>query len=237
MSKNFVVSCTILSGLILISCTPEPDKPAMNGDNESSISSVSSSSTLPASSSSAAISVSTPRASAAPFTRKTYYDASTGFTFWHPARLTVIAPKSFYLEEGEVGYEITSPTIDEGFGVFSVLENISVGLKPDAREKSNGPVTGQDVYSPPGGNLSRHYVLYTGKYRVTVYANYDVFPAFYKGKYEPSDGFSITDLVKRDLGGDLNNPIQRLIAVYPSEKTLKQFYQDSDAIVKSMETE
>lgn len=232
MFRNFVVSSGILSGLLLISCTSQPEKPALNGDNVTSVSSASSSSALPASSSSSIAS-----SSRASFTRKTYYDAKTGFTFWHPARLTVIAPKSFTIKTGEVGYEIKSPTIDEGYGVLSVLEDISVVLKPDAREKSNGPVTRQDVYSPPGGNLSRHYVLYTGKYRVTVYANYDVFPAFYKGKYEPADGFSITDLVKRDLGGDLSNPIHRLIAVYPNEKTLKQFYQDADAIVKSIETE
>ncbi|OGJ58311.1 hypothetical protein A3H22_01265 [Candidatus Peribacteria bacterium RIFCSPLOWO2_12_FULL_55_15] len=100
-------------------------------------------------------------------------------------------------------------------------------------------MTKKDVYAAEGGNLSRDYVLYTGKYRVSVYAHYDVVPAFYEGKMKPSD--SISDMVQRDLGGDWReyekNPIQRLIALYPNEKTLKQFYQDADAIVKSMETE
>lgn len=175
----------------------------------------------------------TPQPSPALFSRKTYYDPKTGFTFWHPARLTVIAPKSFTIKTGEVGYEIKGSTIDEGYGVLSTLEEIWVGLKPDTREKSNGPVAKKDVYSPPGGNLSRDYVLYTGKYRVTVNAHYDV-SSLYEGKRGPDD--STTDLVKRDLGGDLSNPIQRLIAVYPNEKTLKQFYQDANAIVQSMET-
>ncbi len=40
-------------------------------------------------------------------------------------------------------YEIKSPTIDEGYGVLSVLEKISVVLTPNSREKSNGPVTKQ----------------------------------------------------------------------------------------------
>lgn len=226
-----MVLSAALSCILLISCTPQSGSSVRNDDEVSSVA-ASSSSPSPAVSSSAAISSSVPKASSAPVSRKTYYDPKTGFTFWHPARLTVIAPKSFTIKTGEVGYEIKSPTIDEGYGVHSVLENISIVLAPDAREKSNGPVLQEDVYSPPGGNLSRHYVLYTGKYRVSVYANYDVYPFFYKGTLKP--GESITDVVRRDIGYELKNPIQRLIALYPNEKTLKQFYEDADAIVNSM---
>jgi hypothetical protein len=154
-----------------------------------------------------------------------YENTETGFSFWYADDMTVTAPTSFVLEKGEIGYQINDPV---HFGEIWVV------LSPDPTQKSNGAVRIEEVYSAPGGNLSKNYVLYTGTYKVEVYAHYDVFP-LYEDQLQPRSDLSLLDLVIRDLGGDdVRNPIERLMAVYPNEKSLIEFFHSADNIVASM---
>lgn len=157
-----------------------------------------------------------------------YENTETGFSFWYADDMTVTAPTSFVLEKGEIGYQINDP-VHSG--------EIWVALNPNSTPKSVGEV--QEVYSAPGGNLSKNYVLFTGKYKVDVYAHYDLF-RLYEDQLQPGSNPSLLALVNRDLGGqaktDVRNPIERLIAVYPNEKTLIEFFHNADSIVASMKT-
>ena len=155
-----------------------------------------------------------------------YENTEMGFSFWYADDMTVTAPTSFVLEKGAIGYQINDPV---HFG------EIWVALNPNSTPRSVGEV--QEVYSAPGGNLSKNYVLFTGKYKVDVYAHYDLF-RLYEDQLQPGSNLSLLALVNRDLGGqaktDVRNPIERLVAVYPNEKTLIEFFHNADNIVASM---
>jgi len=159
-----------------------------------------------------------------PQIKNNFKDEATGFSFWYGVNMIITSPKSFYTEKGYVGYQINDP---QNYG------EIWVELQPDTSEKSYGPVSIEEVYSPPGGNLSKNYILFTGKYRVSVFAHYDVFP-LYEEQLMKKKGISLTELVTEDLGEVLEKPITRLIERHPEEPSLSAFYKNVDKVVESM---
>ncbi|MSR68075.1 hypothetical protein EXS65_04640 [Candidatus Peribacteria bacterium] len=163
-----------------------------------------------------------------PHLKQNYKNNETGVFFWYGENMTVTAPTSFVLSKGAIGYQINDPL---NYG------EIWLEFSPDITEKSEGVVHVEEIYSPSGGNLSKNYVLFTGKYRVSVYAHYDVF-GLYEDELKPGSQTSLTELVVRDLGGDayvdVQNPIERLMAVHLKERTLMYFFNNADAIVASI---
>jgi len=194
--------------------------------------------------------------------QKTYYDAKTGFGFEYFSRMSVSAPKSFYVGSGETGYQISDSSYNgeiwvalkpyddaanryekicmepdgydcNRYGQLDLLKQKSDMEKQPIKATVGRAATISDVYAAPGGNLSRDYIFFTDKYRVSVFAHYDLWPLYERQSKVGSDA-SLSELVEKDLSGNLSNPIERLIALYPGETTLKSFYGDADAIVRSM---
>ncbi len=194
---------------------------------------------------------------------RTYRDARAGFAFSHPEHLTVDGPGSFTTDEGEIGFEAHDAAFTRD--VWIVLRPYDAGanryedicveprgydcmrygkrdlLAQKAEIESASPhehagrrATVEDVYAAPGGNLSRDYLFFTEHYRVSVFAHYDIAP-LYEGRM--TSGESLLDKVRQDIGEELANPIDRLIAAYPREHALREFYEDADAMVRSMREE
>lgn len=120
---------------------------------------------------------------------------------------------------------------------------------PCSQEKSlvvpNGSINKQnvnvqwiDVYVAPSGFVVRTYRVVLGGYVVRIDATYDIAP-LYSEKYdqEQRDGLSpsISALVQQDLGQDTNDPIRRLIALYPTQTAdIAAFFQATDSMAQSM---
>ncbi len=109
--------------------------------------------------------------------------------------------------------------------------------KVDLEAKTNVTVAGykaleKDFYSGEGGNLSRSYEFFSKNYRVQAYANYGIDPAVIYPN--ATGGTSVTELVQAELGLEAKDPIHRLIQKHPDQNGMKQFYDNFDAFVQTM---
>lgn len=147
--------------------------------------------------------------------------------FYPPAWGEVIPTDNPYRTEYAYAYVFSILDRERRYPIGKNMD-IEVNIVKDNRPRGK---TVKDSYSGEGGNTSRVYTLFTGAYRIEIYANYSV-SDLYANVYKQGD--SILELVRNDIGKDLRDPIKNLLRVHPDWTEMKTFYVNVDTMVSTM---
>jgi hypothetical protein len=147
-------------------------------------------------------------------------------------------------DEHEKRYEKICGPDPAGLSCDNIILSDMYEQKAELEEKATMTIAGfptvyEEWYEVPSGSVARSYEFFTPEQRVRIYAFYSVSP-FYDAEYweriETEERLSTLDLIREDLGENVEEPYKNLVRIFPQEsKQMQEFFAEVDAMIASIQ--